>query len=180
MIEMDYPVTQAEFAKLVGISQQAVSDLAQRSLLAEGASAQTWLLQYTGHLREVAAGRLGANDHGLVAERARLAKEQADRVAMQNAITRREIAPVGLLEEVLARVATQIAKILETIPKTIRTRAPDLAPSVLAQIESDIADARNLAASLPSRLFKNDADQEDASEREPETECAPDNLQVGQ
>ncbi|KQU64576.1 hypothetical protein ASC98_27655 [Rhizobacter sp. Root1238] len=78
-------MTQEQFGDLVGISQQAVSELLGRAILQAGQPAATWLRAYTKHLREQAAGR-GA-DGELARERARLAREQADRVAMDNAVT---------------------------------------------------------------------------------------------
>ncbi|WP_157598306.1 MULTISPECIES: hypothetical protein [unclassified Rhizobacter] len=85
MEALQHPMTQEQFGDLVGISQQAVSELLGRAILQAGQPAATWLRAYTKHLREQAAGR-GA-DGELARERARLAREQADRVAMDNAVT---------------------------------------------------------------------------------------------
>ena len=49
--------TQAEFGKLVRISQQAVSDLVGRGVLIPGQSRHTWLNRYLTHLRETALER---------------------------------------------------------------------------------------------------------------------------
>lgn len=77
--------TQAEFGRLVGISQSAVSDLVRRDVLKPGATLGQWLLEYCGNLREVAAGRLASGGLDLVAERAALAKAQRERIELEMA-----------------------------------------------------------------------------------------------
>lgn len=83
-----------------------------------------------------------------LAERARLAKEQADRVAMQNAVTRGELAPVVLLEQVLAAAAGKVAGIFDAIPGLVRRRVPRLTREELDPIAAEIAKARNLVAAM--------------------------------
>lgn len=107
-----------------------------------------WVKAYCGHLREIAAGRLAAGDLDLAAERARLAKEQADRIGLQNAVTRRELAPVVLIEEVLAKAGARVAGILDAIPGQVRRRMPEISASELDAIAGEIAKARNIAAAL--------------------------------
>ena len=52
-IDLDAPCTQTEFGKLVGISQQAVSNLVSRGVLKPGQTAQHWIDRYLSHLRMV-------------------------------------------------------------------------------------------------------------------------------
>lgn len=148
MIDMSIQVTQQEFGDLVGISQPMVSELVSRSVLAAGESAAVWLLAYCAHMREIAAGRATNGDLDLATERARLAKEQADKIAMQNAITRREMAPTYLLEEVLAAAGAKVAAILDAIPAAIRRRNQNLTAADIECIAVEIAKARNLVAGL--------------------------------
>ena len=56
--DLDRPCTQAEFGELVGISQQAVSNLVARRVLIPGQTAQHWLDRYLSHLRQVIIDRL--------------------------------------------------------------------------------------------------------------------------
>ena len=142
------PGTQTEFGELVGISQQAVSTLLARGIIYPGANLFDWLQAYCSHLREQAAGRAAAGDLDLAQERARLAKEQADKVAMLNERMRKESAPVWLLEVVLASVGRQIAGILESIPINIKRKSDDIPTAVLEFITREITTARNLAASV--------------------------------
>lgn len=148
MLDISVRATQKQFGELVGISQQAVSELIARGVLSEDASLGAWLLAYCGNLREVAAGRAALGDLDLAGERARLASEQADRIAMQNAQTRGELAPVALIEEVLAKCAGKIAGILEAIPGMVRRRSPALGADQIALIAGEIAKARNIVAAM--------------------------------
>lgn len=159
-VDLDQPMSQQAFGDLVGISQPAVSDLQSRGVIKAGATAGAWLLAYTAHLREQAAGR-GA-DGELASERARLAREQADAAAMKNAQARRELAPIGVIEEVLAHVGRQIATALEGIQPKLRRRFPDLTPDQLSVIATEIARARQLAASVTLSVL--DAQHEDDEE----------------
>src|SRR5438445_5249513 len=120
MVNLADRMTQAAFGALVGISQQAVSDLMSRGVVQPGDSGASWLLAYCDHLREQAAGRYTGGELDLAEERARLAKEQADRLAMQNAVTREELAPVYVIEQVLSRAGTKVAGILDAIPGAVR------------------------------------------------------------
>lgn len=137
------------FGEIVGISQPAVSDLIKRGILTDGDVASNWLIAYCSHLREQAAGRAGSDGSlDLVSERARLAKEQADKVAFQNALTRNQLAPVDLLEEVLAKAAGRINGIFDAIPGMIKRRLPALSSDDIDLIAAEIARGRNIVASM--------------------------------
>jgi phage terminase Nu1 subunit (DNA packaging protein) len=145
-IDLTSVLSQEAFGELVGISQPAVSDLMKRGVIVEAQTCGVWLLAYTAHLREQAAGR-GA-DGELANERARLAREQADAQAMKNALSRKHVAPVAVLEEVLAHVGRQIATVLEGIQPKLKRRHPELTPEQLQGIALELARARQLAATV--------------------------------
>ncbi|WP_211160133.1 terminase small subunit [Aromatoleum aromaticum] len=147
-----------------------MSDLLARGVLTADGSGGQWLHDYCAHLREIAAGRATNGDLDLAGERARLAKEQADKVAMQNAVTRGELAPVGLIEEVLAKAGARAAKILDTIPGTIRRREPSLSADTIATIARDIAKVRNIAASVSLADLRED-DQADDQGRDQQSDA---------
>lgn len=161
LMDLDVPITQSRFGDLVGISQPAVSDLMRRKILADGAAGCEWLLAYCDHLREVAAGRGGENALELAAERARLAKEQADKLAMQNAVTRGELAPARLIEEVIVRAGARMGRLLETIPGLLRRRQPNLTSDDLTEVARVVTKVRNIAATM--RLADLDADDDDGT-----------------
>lgn len=146
MVDLRLPMSQSCFGDLVGISQQAVSDLVKREVLAGGDPASVWLLNYSAHLREQAAGRAAAGDLDLAAERAALARAQRERIEMQNAVTRRELAPVSLLEMALATMGRKVAAVLEAIPGDVKRRSSSLTAEDIETITDEIAKARNVAA----------------------------------
>lgn len=148
MVDMDNVVTQEVFGEMVGIAQQTASDLMARGILVEGATAGEWLKSYCSNLREMAAGRAASGGLDLATERARLAKEQADKVAMQNAVARGELAPVALIEEVLCKAASKTAGIFDAIPGMVRRRVPRLNADDIDLIAGEIAKARNIVATM--------------------------------
>jgi phage terminase Nu1 subunit (DNA packaging protein) len=166
MIDLSYRPTQTEFAALVGISQPAVSGLLARGIILEGGTIGQWSAAYCDHLREQAAGRAAAGDLDLAGERARLAKEQADKVAMQNAVSRGELAPVAAMESVLAAVGARVGKILDTIPGLVRRRVPGIPAPVLDLIAADIAKCRNMAAAMTLDDLMRDDEAADDDERD--------------
>lgn len=145
-------ITQAQFADLVGVSQQAISNLIARGVLTAGDTCGQWLRDYCENLREQAAGRASSGDLDLVQERARLAKEQADKVAMANQVELRELAPVTVLEGVIAKVGRQIAANLEAIPVQLKRSSTSISSEDLQLITQEIIKARNLAASMELNL----------------------------
>jgi len=163
-VDLEQQSTQAGFGALVGISQPAVSDLQRRSILREKASLGEWLAAYCSHLREQAAGRQASGDLDLATERARLAREQADKVAMQNALTRAELAPVSILEEILTKAAAKIAGTLDAIPGLVRRRVPKLTAEEIALIEAEIAKVRNRIAGMTISDLDDDSEEGDSEE----------------
>jgi terminase small subunit / prophage DNA-packing protein len=159
-VDLHSQSTQSQFGELVGISQQAVSNLVNRGVIEHGETLGVWLLSYCSHLRETAAGREAAGDVDLATERGLLAREQRMRIAMQNAEKRKELAPSYLLEQVLARAGARVAKILDTITPEIRRRLPQLTNDDLKGVNLAVAKARNLAASV-SLVDLEDSDLDD-------------------
>jgi len=81
----------------------------------------------------------------LDAERARLAKEQADGLELKNAIARREQAPITLLESALSDVGSQMAAVLASIPLKVKRRLPKLSASEIEIINREVIKAQNAA-----------------------------------
>lgn len=67
---------------------------------------------------------------------------------MQNAVTRGELAPVILIEEVLTKAASKTAGILDAIPGMIRRRVPQLTADDIDLIAGEVAKARNTVARM--------------------------------
>ena len=150
---------------MVGLSEAAVSGLVSDGVLTRGETMGEWLLAYIDRLREVAAGRMASGGLDLATERARLAAEQADRIAMQNAVTRKELAPVALIEQVLTGAAGRIVGILDAIPGAVRRRLPQLTSLDIDMVAAEVAKARNTVASM-SLADLAAPDQADGGERD--------------
>lgn len=161
VVNLSNTVTQEAFGDLVGISQQSVSELLIRGVLSQDAHSGEWLKSYCSHLREIAAGRAASGDLDLAGERARLAKAQADRVEMQNAITRGELAPVALLEEVLMATASKVVGIFDGIPGMVRRRVPRLTADEIDLIAIEVVKARNTVAAMSLTDILNTAATDD-------------------
>jgi terminase small subunit / prophage DNA-packing protein len=155
-MDLTQPCTQEDFARLVGISQPAVSDLMARGLLGRGQSAQTWLHAYTAQLREQAAGR-GA-DGELAMRRAQESATRNELLQIKLKKAREEYAEVALLELVLASVGKRMSSLLEPLPSRIKMLVPSLTAEDLKQIDAVITEARNIAASASLAVLTEDRD----------------------
>lgn len=165
--DLTKPMTQADFGALVGISQQAVGNLVGRGVLDTSVPGLQMLHAYCSHLREQAAGRAANGDLDLATERAGLAREQRIRVALQNAVSLKELAPVALLEEVLSKAGARIAGMLDAIPGGVRRRVPALSADEISTIGAEIARVRNIVAAMSlADLREDEADDADESTEE--------------
>lgn len=106
-------ITQADFGRLVGVTQAAVSDLKQRGILPAGGSGSEWLTAYTAHLRAQAAGRAGELD--LSQERAALARVQRELGELKLAEERRELVRRSEVERYMAGGLVNLRDRLETV-----------------------------------------------------------------
>lgn len=160
-MDLDAPITQMDFAKLVGISQPAVSELLTRGTLKAKDPLRVWLLAYTSQLREQAAGR-GA-DGELAANRAAESGTRNEMLQIKLKRMRGEFAPVVVIEQVLAHIGSQIASKLEPLPARIKMLSPGLTPDDLKAVEIAITEARNMAASASMATLEeaNQFDDED-------------------
>ena len=68
-IDLDEQATQGKFSLLVGVSQQAIGKQVDNGVLTRGESFGDWLIDYTNHLREEAAGRGGSQQQSLTVAR---------------------------------------------------------------------------------------------------------------
>lgn len=148
---------QADVAAHLDISDRTVRELEAKLPVSADYTLSAFRVAYLRHLREIAAGRSGNGELDLAGERAALAKVQRERIEMQNAITRRELAPVILIEQVLAKAGRKVAGILDAIPGMIKRRLTTLSADGLTLIAVEIAKARNIAAALSLADLQEDA-----------------------
>ncbi len=85
-------------------------------------------------------------NNDLQQERARLAKEQADGQELKNAVLRKELIPVKMLEFALADISEQVSSILESIPLKVKKNLPKLTASEVEIITREIKKAMNAAS----------------------------------
>ncbi len=131
------------FGKLVNIHGRTVRDLAQRDIIVKVGDNRydltASLRSYASHLREMAAGR-GDEQHQLflTAERARLAKEQADNTALKNAALRRELVPVAEVKSLWAGIVRQTRSKILAVPARIRQQLAHLSVHDVEVIDTEL------------------------------------------
>jgi len=145
---MEKQATQRQFADMIGVSESAVSGMVREGVIASGQPVGSWLKDYCARLREQAAGRAATGDLDLAGERARLAKEQADKIAMQNAEKRAELGPVSSIEQVLTKAAGRISGVFDAIPGMVKRRVPNLRSEDIDLIAGEVAKARNIVSEM--------------------------------
>ncbi len=155
-------MNQQDIADHLDLSQGAVSQWMDRlGIDYRNASIDEIRVAYIRELREQAAGRLAAGDLDLAEERAKLARAQREKIEMQNAVTRRELAPAALIEEVLAKAGSRVAGILDTIPGMLKRRCAALTSADIDMVAVEIARARNIAAAVSLADLRDEAPAED-------------------
>lgn len=141
---LDAPISQAEFAQVIGVSEARVSQLVSDGVIARGETAAQWLIAYCERLRDQAAGRLGESmGLDLVQERAALARAQREGQDIKNAVARREYAPVGLLADVLGMASSAVVDRFDQLEGALRKACPDLPDAAKTTVQQVIANARN-------------------------------------
>jgi len=100
----------AEVAAHLCLSPKRVAELAERGTLTKPRGGHGYDLdvargEYLAFLKALASARQTTGDLSAIAERARKEKELADRLALQNAVTRGELAPVVHFKTALADAA---------------------------------------------------------------------------
>lgn len=142
---MDQPISQAEFAEWIGVSEARVSQLLSDGVMTRGDTGHAWLVAYCERLRDQAAGRAGSEFGGLdlVQERAALAREQRIAQALKNSVARGEYAPVGLLADVLGAASSAVVDRFDQLDGALSKSAPDLPEAAKAAVMTVIASARN-------------------------------------
>lgn len=88
----------------------------------------------------------------LTQERLRLTAAQADHQEQKNEVARRRLVPVDFATYALARVASQIGSLLDTVPLKLRRKHPELDVRHIESLQREIATARNTAADLGENL----------------------------
>ena len=116
--------SQAELAAHLVLDQAAVSRHVKNGVIPSAGRGRYDLDEcrkaYILHIRAQASGRQGAGPGlSLEGERARLAKEQADSKAMENAEKRGELIPAAEVGAAWEQIGTEIKRVLLSLPSDV-------------------------------------------------------------
>jgi phage terminase Nu1 subunit (DNA packaging protein) len=138
-------------AQLIGVHERTIRDLADAGHVVKLGKAtydrDASILAYCTHLRETAAGRGGAIGVAtLTAERARLAREQADSAALKNAALRGDTIAAADVKAKWVAILTAIRSRILSVPSRVRMRAPHLTRAEIEIVDAELRDALEEAA----------------------------------
>ena len=108
--------------------------------------------RYCKHLREIASGRGGSAGEQLSIERAKLAKEQSDKAAMENAVRRGELLELDRVVEEYAEDLGELREGLYVIPSKIGEECATMTPGEIAQYVAQLIDDALLAMRSPEAV----------------------------
>ena len=152
------PISQAEFAQIIGVSEARASTLVSDGVLTRGETAHEWLLAYCERIRDMAAGRASMGGLDLVQERAALARSQREAQDMKNAVARGEYAPVGALADVLAKASASVVGRMDQMEGNLRKACPNLPVEALDAVLKLMALSRNDWISATAMLITEEVD----------------------
>lgn len=134
----------SELSATIGISTRAIRDLVKRGIIARVGDGFPWPqanLQYTDHLRQVAAGRGGLAASAVSSERARWLKAKADRAENENRVAGGEFVPAGEVEREWSARFASIKRVMLALPARLswldRTARNDLDRAIRDLLEID-------------------------------------------
>jgi phage terminase Nu1 subunit (DNA packaging protein) len=93
---------------------------------------------YCDHLRTLATGRGGDDATIATAERGRLAREQADHIALKDAVARRELVPAAEVEAEWSAVLRTLRASMLAVPSRCAARLPHLTAHDVSDIDQEI------------------------------------------
>lgn len=136
--------TQAEIGAHLDLTDRSIRELLDRGVLPNARRGSLDLdacrVAYIRHLREVAAGRAaGPSGDDLTAERARLAREQADNYALKNAAARLELLPRADINRAVTAAFQHVRDRLVSLPA--RLAAPLARATEPAEVRARLSDA---------------------------------------
>ena len=79
-------------------------------------------------------------------------KERTEKLAIENAIKRKDYAKVETLEAALSKMCSQISSVLDSIPVKVKRRCPKLKANDIAVIKKEIIKCQNLASEVTIKL----------------------------
>ncbi|PZU45311.1 MAG: hypothetical protein DI568_13735 [Sphingomonas sp.] len=125
-------------AAFLGVSERTLTGLRSKGVLVDAGRGR-WPVQetvqkYVIYLRDLGTRRGGDK---VAAEKLRLTKEQADKAALHNAITRGEMVPVADVRREWTTLAADLRAVLLTIPARVASQAA-LSREAAVELESEL------------------------------------------
>ena len=158
----DIEVNGATLASVFSCDERTVRSYAERNIAVKAGRGRYWLKASTRnlieHLRDTASGRGGAAAvETLTAERARLAREQADGHAIKNRLARGELIETAAVEARWSDICATIRSRMLAVPTMAAADIP-----AMTRIELDIIDRhiRDGLTELADELA-NESDKDD-------------------
>jgi phage terminase Nu1 subunit (DNA packaging protein) len=143
-------VTTRVLSEWLGITVQAVNKHGREGVLPRNEAGcydlKASVHAYCAHIREVAAGRGGAQQLNLTAERARLAREQADSYELKNAVTRGELVEVAEAERAWSDTLRTVRSCMLAVPSRVRQRLGHLTVADIEAVDFEVRNALTEAA----------------------------------
>lgn len=135
-------VTAGELAEWLGLTPNRVSALAREGVIPRDADKRyplrASIRAYCEHARAGATGRRA--DTELAAEKLRLAREQADKIAFANARARGELIAAGEVERAWAGVLRDVRAAFLSMPSRAASKLGHLTPPDLAALDAEVRD----------------------------------------
>lgn len=138
-------LSESELAALLGIGTSRIRTLCRDGVIRRASrgkfNARDALAAYVANLREQAsrAGRSGiGQSDDLKAEKTRLAKEQADKLALANAAARKELVPASEVTRQWGSILRDLRAQLLAVSSRVGAKLPHLSAHDVAEIEREI------------------------------------------
>ncbi|WP_414833586.1 DNA packaging protein [Afifella sp. YEN Y35] len=138
----------SDFAKTIGVSAGRVSQMVRDGLPVEAdgridvARGRLWVRDNVDPRRAAAQAAQGempfAARPDAAAERARLAKEQADHAALRNGVLRRELVKAEEVEREWTNVLRRVRSRILAVPSRLRQARAHLSAADVAAIEAEL------------------------------------------
>lgn len=168
LFDLGFPdaVSTAQLQELLGVTRETVSDLEQRGIITK--AKRGWypfaatLRAYTSHLREIAAGRQGADgSRRLMTAREEYAAAQAEGQRLKNAKMRGDLVERRKVDATMRDCVVRTRASMMRLPARLASEAANRpAPELRALLEERIADALATLADIPIIPAPEDADRE--------------------
>lgn len=131
---------QTRFAKSIGVTRQAVSQLIADGVLSKSGDSRTWTVEYCEHLREIAAGRkaVDGEEFDLVRQRARLAARQSEKLEIELEQLRGKLITESSVAEFFNAMLHAVRAKLLALPSRHRSQFPQMPPRQVDALDNTV------------------------------------------